>query len=220
MARLSADGFSSIKLRDDVTRTVASIEAKASVEIVVSLRRESGGYRDADLAFGALTALVTLVVMLFAAREFSLLAFPGGSLATFVAAALLAPRFVGIRRFFTTSKRRARAVRAHAREAFVDVGASRTHHRRAVLIYVSLLEQTAEIVADVGLDSLTTDDAYKRATEALQAAVHLDDAPAFVASMATLGDVIAAKFPREAGDTNELPDAPDAPDTSDEGGAT
>jgi putative membrane protein len=76
-----------------------------------------------------------------------------------------------------------------------------------VLLYLSMAEHRAEIIADEAIHSKVSADVWGEAMAALVAAVK-DDRPGdgLADAIALIGQVLAEHFPRSEGDTNELPD--------------
>jgi len=83
----------------------------------------------------------------------------------------------------------------------------RTIGRTGVLIYLSMGERRAEIVADEAITSVTAPDVWGEAMAALLADVR-EKRPGegIVAAVALIGDVLAAHFPKTGDDSNEIPD--------------
>jgi putative membrane protein len=101
--------------------------------------------------------------------------------------------------------RRARAHRA-ALEQFVVRGISHTRHRSGVLIFVSLAERYARIIADEGIAQRVHASEWQAAIDALTG--HVRDgriAAGFTAAIERCGAVLAAHAPPD-GSPNELPD--------------
>jgi len=101
--------------------------------------------------------------------------------------------------------KRARAHRA-ALEQFVVRGISRTKNRTGVLIFVSLAEHYARIIADEGIAAKVHAAEWQAAIDALTA--HMRDgriAEGFIAAIERCGAVLAAHAPPD-GSPNELPD--------------
>ena len=100
---------------------------------------------------------------------------------------------------------RARAHRA-ALEQFVVRGISRTKHRTGVLIFVSLAEHYARIIADEGIAQRVHNAEWQAAINDLTG--HMRDgriAQGFIAAIDRCGAVLAAHAPPD-GSGNELPD--------------
>ena len=104
--------------------------------------------------------------------------------------------------------RAVRRVRAHraALEQFVLRGVTRTKNRTGVLIFVSLAERYARIIADEGIAAKVPNAEWQAAIDALTD--HMRDgriAAGFTAAIERCGAVLAAHAPPD-GSPNELPD--------------
>jgi putative membrane protein len=100
---------------------------------------------------------------------------------------------------------RSRAHRA-AVEQFVVRGITRTKDRTGVLIFVSLAERYARIIADEGIAAKVHTSEWQEAVDALTA--HMRDgriAAGFIAAIERCGAVLATHAP-PSGSGNELPD--------------
>jgi putative membrane protein len=101
--------------------------------------------------------------------------------------------------------KRARAHRA-ALEQFVVRGITRTTNRCGVLIYVSLAEHYARIVADVGISEKVSAAEWQAAVDALIGHMSTGQiASGFIAAVERCGNVLAAHAPPD-GSPNSLPD--------------
>jgi putative membrane protein len=101
--------------------------------------------------------------------------------------------------------KRARAHRA-ALEQFVVRGITRTTNRCGVLIYVSLAEHYARIVADVGIAEKVSAAEWQAAVDALTGHMGTGQiASGFIAAVERCGNVLAAHAPPD-GSPNSLPD--------------
>ena len=88
------------------------------------------------------------------------------------------------------------------------VGAERrTHGRTGVLIYLSMREHRAEIVADEAIAQLVDAEEWGKAMADMLAEIRKDHvAEGLAAGIRDVGEVLAAHFPRADDDVNELPD--------------
>jgi putative membrane protein len=107
-----------------------------------------------------------------------------------------------------TPVRVALATSAHKRSAghraaltqFALRGLDRAPDRNGVLLYVSLSERYARIVADAGFDARVSQAEWRTVIDALGAAMRRGEREAGLKSAAvTLGEVLAQRFPSEAG---------------------
>jgi putative membrane protein len=105
--------------------------------------------------------------------------------------------------------RAARRAQAHrlAMDQFTARGLTRTKNRTGVLIFVSLAERYARIVADEGISARVPQRAWQEAVDELTA--HMREgriADGFVAAVERCGAVLAAHVPRTPGKRDQLPD--------------
>jgi putative membrane protein len=102
--------------------------------------------------------------------------------------------------------RRAMAFRV-ATEQFYTRAVSRTADRSGILIFVSLAERYARIIADDGIAARVPQAHWQGAVDALVAhAREGRTADGFVAAIGLCAPVLAREFPRSETSPNELPD--------------
>ena len=211
--------------RARVAAAVHAAEADTDGEIVTIVARRSDAYHDVALHWAVLAMLLALALLASipgaAERVHALVADPWGEApspralltqALVVAAlvflvcrvALTAP---GLRMALTPRATRARRVRRRALLLFRTAAEARTRHATAVLLYLSLDEHRAELVADAPIHSRVAPDVWGEAMAALLVAVK-DGRPGdgMADAVERIGVVLAEHFPRSADDTNELPD--------------
>ncbi|MFO1256023.1 MAG: hypothetical protein U1E37_10185 [Sphingomonadaceae bacterium] len=100
-----------------------------------------------------------------------------------------------------------RRVRARADLCFKIGAERRTHGRTGVLIYLSLAEHRAEIVADEAIASQVAPEVWGEAMATLISAIRSGHAAqGLIGAVEQVGAVLAAHFPRAEDDINELPD--------------
>jgi putative membrane protein len=192
--------------RDDQERIAAAIaaaETRTAGEIVCVLARRSSDYAYVPPLWAAFVALLApwpLVFFTDLGVRWILLT----QSLVFIGVALLLSwrplRFAVTPRFV----KRERAYRA-AIEQFFTRGVSATKERTGVLIFVSLGERYARIVADEGIASRIGEERWRHALELLLA--HLRDgeiADGFVAAIEACADLLAEHVP--PGGHEELPD--------------
>jgi len=193
--------------RARIVDAIRTVETHTSGEIFCVLARQSSHYTLVPVAWAAALALIVpLPLIHFTAWPASVIYVI--ELAAFVAAALLLSR-PALR--FRIVPKRARHERAHstALRQFWAQGLHKTQARTGVLIFVSLAERYAEIVADAGINQKVTPEVWRSAVDVLTQAVrHGRVADGFVAAVAQCGAVLAEHFPLTPGTANpdELPD--------------
>ena len=210
---------------DKVSEAIAAAEAKSNGEIVAVATPLSDSYHDvalhwalvplfAVLAWAAwrpsalewwynfllggwdaeptLGQLLTLL-MIFAALKFTV--------------ALLILKWMPLRLALTPATTKHRRVRRRAVTVFRAAAERRTVGRTGVLVYLSMGERRAEIVADEAILKVTDDSTWGEAMASLLEHVREGRAgDGIVAAIEQVGVVLAEHFPRSEGDTNEIPD--------------
>lgn len=209
---------------DVVTSAVARAEHGTDSEIVTIVTDWSDHYHDVSLYYAAAVMLAALG--LFAAfpglLDAKLAWFTGGwgeaerhlqlALLVVVQAVLfLAVRFgfeaLPFRGVLIPSAVRGRRVRRRAVQFFKASAEQRTAARVGVLLYLSLAEHRAEIVADEAIVGKVDDSAWGDAMVALVDKVGAGDPAGGMAdAVARIGAVLAQHFPKTEADVNELPD--------------
>jgi len=187
-----------------VAAAIRAAEQRSNGQIVCVLAQASSNYGHVPVLWASALALFIpwplIVWTEWSAQRIFLL-----QLAVFIVAALvlswpplrlaLVPRAV----------RRAQAHRA-ALEQFVVRRVAHTSHRNGVLIFVSLAERYARIIADEGIARNVHQSEWQAAIDALTA--HMRDGrivQGFAAAIERCGAVLAAHAPPD-GSPNELPD--------------
>jgi putative membrane protein len=192
-------------------QAVQQVEARSGAEIVVVVRPRSGSYLHADLAAAIAFGCATLWFLLFAPWEFLPLEILAGPLAVGALAGLLCSRVPSLRRALTRPAERRERVQAAARAAFVEKRVGRTRERTGVLVYLSLLERSAEVVADSGVLDRVPSEAWTAAAGGIDAALRRSlDGSALAARIVALAGVLESAVPHSEDDVNELPDGIEA----------
>jgi putative membrane protein len=102
---------------------------------------------------------------------------------------------------------RGRRVRRRAVQFFKASAEKRTVARVGVLLYLSLAEHRAEIVADEAIVAKVKDEVWGEAMDDLVDRVRAGDpAGGMAAAVTRIGAVLGEHFPKTSEDPNELPD--------------
>ncbi len=191
--------------RDRITAAIRAVETRTTGEIVCVLAEQSSDSGALPILLAALAALAS-PWLLVAVTTLPVLAILSWQVVVFVASALLLclPRVrVAL---IPRRARRAMAFRV-ATEQFYTRSVSRKQDRSGILIFVSLAEHYARIIADDGIDSRVPQSLWQGAVDALIAHAREDRvADGFIAAIEICGAVLAEHFPGTDGDPNELPD--------------
>jgi putative membrane protein len=211
--------------RDRVSVAVSAAEAQSAGEIVTIVTPQSDDYHDVALAWSALAALLALAALEIApgfylglvdrllglwATEWN----PRAVLGLAVTVGVL--KFAGtylillwrpLRFLLVPAPVKTGRVHARAVTCFKVGAERRTHGRTGILIYLSLAEHRAEIVADEAIASKVDAAVWGDAMQAMLG--HIRDgrvADGMIAAVEKVGTVLAAHLPRADNDVNELPD--------------
>ena len=121
--------------------------------------------------------------------------------------ALLILKWMPLRVALTPGATKERRVRRRAITIFRAAAERRTAGRTGILIYLSMAEHRAEIVADEAITKVTTPETWGEAMAALVDEVKQGrPADGIIAAIERVGVVLAEHFPRSATDKNEIPD--------------
>jgi putative membrane protein len=208
-----------------VTAAVTQAETTTTGEIVTIVARQSDAYHDVSLQWSVLAMLLSLAVLALhpvaADQIYARLvdpwaqSAPQGALFA-IALVLMTLVFLGMRLLLTIPALRlaltpgatkSRRVRRRAVMLYRAGAEKRTRGATGVLLYLSLAEHRAEIVADSGIHSRVPNEIWGAAMAAVLTAVR-DDRPAdgMADAVAQIGTVLAEHFPRTGAAINELPD--------------
>jgi putative membrane protein len=211
--------------REKISAAITAAEAKSNGEIVAVVTPISDPYHDValhwaliplfavlawaawrptalvwwfDFLFGGwspdptMSQLLTLL-MVFAALKFTI--------------ALLILKWMPLRLALTPPATKHRRVRRRAVAIFKAAAERRTAGRTGILVYLSMAERRAEIVADEAILKVTDEHTWGEAMASLVGEVRqCRPAEGIVAAIERVGAVLAEHFPRSADDINEIPD--------------
>lgn len=211
--------------RDRVSQAVSRAEELSSGEIVTILADSSDPYADVALVWSMLAALLALSV---------LAVFPGHYLGLVdrvlgrwepqwhprqilaLAAIVAALKFAGVwliqlwrplRLLLVPAPVKQARVHARAVTCFKVGAERRTHGSTGILIYLSLAEHRAEIVADAAIAGKVRPEVWGGAMAAMLAEIRAGRiGEGLAVAVEQVGAVLAEHFPRSANDRNELPD--------------
>lgn len=208
---------------DHVEAAVIAAEARTDGEIATIVAERSDSYNDVPLIWAALVALLAMAVYAaFPNVYLGLLDMATGGwhiwtirewLTVLVFATtvkFLATRYIiawwPLRMVFTPARTKTRRVRRRAIALFKASTEKRTRSRTGVLIYLSLAEHRAEIVADESIVAKVAPETWGAAMALL--VDHLRDGrtgEGMAAAVSAVGDVLAEHFPHTGDDPDEMP---------------
>lgn len=211
--------------RQAVTDAVTAAELTTNGEIVTVVAGRSDPYHDVALHWAVLAMLLVLALLAWQpwpaewlhtrfvdswaqvvpARWYLTIAL------VLMAATFLVVRVVlaldALRMLLTPGATKNRRVHRRALALFRTAAEKRTRGATGVLVYLSLAEHRAEIIADEAIHSRVTPDVWGAAMAALVGGVKAGKAGEGMAeAVRQIGLVLAEHFPRSEDDVNELPD--------------
>ena len=211
--------------RAEVSAAVSASEQHSAGEIVTIMAARSDNYHDVALLWSALVGLLALGALTLAPQFYLGLIdrvtgawqsdwHPGQvfALALFVASAKflcmwLLQVWQPLRIALVPRPLKHARVRARAVTSFKIGAERRTHGRTGVLIYLSLAEHRAEIVADDAIAAKVSPEVWGAAMATLVGEIRAGrPAAGLVGAIGQVGAVLAEHFPRAEDDVNELPD--------------
>ncbi|MGZ3378304.1 MAG: TPM domain-containing protein [Phenylobacterium sp.] len=215
-----------------IEAAVRAAEAKTTGEIYCIVTEESAHYTEVVIAWATVVALLGPAVLLLAGVHVTIpdlftswsaldvsaaietavrRALEGAIVVQGVLFALTAAlvSIPAVRRALTPKGIKRLRVQRRAAEQFLAKNLHATRERTGVLIFVSLGERMAELIADEGIADHVGAHVWDKAMAALTDGLrHGKVEQGFAACIGLCGEVLAEKFPEHPGDNpNELPDA-------------
>jgi putative membrane protein len=207
-----------------VSAAIAAAEAVSDGEIIAISADRSDSYHDVGLHYAIL--VLFLVLAIFAAwpgqleswwsrimgwaaepslRELLTLLL-GIALLKFLVV-LFIMRWMPLRLALTPGATKTRRVRRRAVMLFKTGAERRTVGRTGVLVYLSIGEHRAEIVADEAITAVTEPETWGEAMAALITEVKAGrPADGIIEAVGLIGEVLKQHFPKTSADSNEIPD--------------
>jgi putative membrane protein len=208
--------------RQRVNQAVASAESQTSAELVAAVASVSGRYDRSEDIIGLWTGLLALGVTWLlwpvelpergswgqTPRGLELATLILAVVLGFVVGAVVGSRVDWLRHWFTPRRQMREEVWSRAKQTFCDRRIYRTAGTSGVLIYVSLYERLASVVADqTVLEKLgqpALDEICRHLTDQLG---RQNPTAAICSTIEIIGQRLTTCLPRAADDVNELDDS-------------
>lgn len=191
--------------RERISQAIHAAEAKTSGEIVCVLARTSSHVTALPILIAAAAALaLPWLLVSFTALTTDRILMLQVALFAALAALFSVPR---VRVALMPRRARRGVAQRTAMEQFVIRDLARKPDRSAILIFVSLAERYARIIADDGIAKRVPQAHWQAAIDALLA--HMRDgriADGFVSAIDLCGKELAEHYPRSAAARDQLPD--------------
>jgi len=190
---------------DRISQAITQAERKTAGEIVVVVAARSDAYLYVPPLAGALVSLLVPWLLIYFSR-LSVEAIYLAQLAVFlVVTTILLP--IPMRTALVPAFVKKQHAHRRAVEQFLVQNLHTTEGHTGVLIFVSVAERHAEILADRAIDERVAEGTWKTIINDLTAMIAKGQpADGLVAAIASVGEHLSRHFPPEARTTNELPD--------------
>jgi len=208
-----------------VTAAVTEAERGSNGEIVTIVAEKSDSYHDVGLHYAVLAMLLVPALLAALPQSFvdwgmglflgwnesltrgMLMALLFALLAALFLIVRYALAYMPLRMALTPGSTKSRRVRRRAIELFKAGAERRTVGRTGVLLYLSLAEHRAEIVADEAIVARVAPEIWGEAMADLVEEVRAGRPGSGMArAVQRVGAVLAEHFPKSQSDANELPD--------------
>jgi putative membrane protein len=208
--------------RRRVAEAIQQAESKTSAEIMPVIAGSSGRYDRPEDIVGLWLAIIALIAvwLLYPSSRpepgswessepiVELVCLVAAVVVGFIVGAVVATRVGWLRRLFTPRKQMQEEVLGRAHQVFCDKRVYRTAGASGVLLYVSLYERMAAIVADQHvIDALGQAEIEKACAEFTRRLRERTSIDALCESAISLGQRLSVPLPRAEDDVNELSDA-------------
>ena len=194
-----------------ITAAIRAAEAKTSGEVFAVVAHRSDDYRFVAGFFAALWALILGPVFWLAAPllgvSLSLANLVVGQALAFLTLLALLWTIAPLRMLFVPRSVAYRRASANAVRQFLAHGVHATAERSGVLLFLSIDEHYAEVVADAGITSKVDQGVWDEMVASLVEGAKAGDVVAgFTVAIGQAGAVLARHFPPRPGEENELDD--------------
>ncbi|MBI5268023.1 MAG: hypothetical protein HY851_12415 [candidate division Zixibacteria bacterium] len=196
--------FSSIDLKA-IEEAVRKAESATCGELAVTITPRSRRWLWERIEVASVMGAVAMLISLWFTRQNDWGVYYNYSQGLLWGIIGFALAYVTAKPVYQRPERRRKAVWKHALEHFQRL--TPTKGKTGVLIFISLEEGQAAVLADTGIATkLATDywdNPHRLISDAMKSGKHVEG---IIAAVNAIGTELARHFPREQDDTNELPD--------------
>ncbi|WOC16423.1 TPM domain-containing protein [Pseudochrobactrum sp. MP213Fo] len=197
--------------RERIAAAIRAAEQQTGGEIYAVLARRSDDYFFVAGFVACCGMIVTTVIAAFVAHyywfDLTLPKFALSLLAAFICMNVLLAFVPRLRMALVPHRVRYRRAHLNALQQFIARNVHLTNKRTGILLFVSLAERYAEVVADAGINARVEQHDWNKIVATLSD--HASSgliADGFVEAISQAGALLALHIPKEAGDKNELED--------------
>ncbi|WP_176038038.1 TPM domain-containing protein [Brucella tritici] len=194
-----------------IAEAIRKAETETSGEIYAVLARSSDDYFFAAGFVATCGILIASVIAAFLAHwywfDIRLPMFGLAVLAAFLTAMLVLWFFPSVRMLLVPRRIRYKRAHLNALQQFLARNVHITEHRTGILLFVSMAEHYAEVIADAGIDARVEQDEWNAIVATLiHHASRAQVAEGFVLAIGQAGLLLEKHFPAGPDNVNELDD--------------
>jgi putative membrane protein len=217
MAKVRVDKADLKKLSEAVKRA----ESKTSGEIATAIVKESDNYALFELSFAIVVGIIYFSTLLFFLSPIEetikgmfwdykisyLVSFTGFSTFLVIILSYLFANIPIVDRVIIPEKIKKRNVRERAMRHFAESGVYETRERTGILIFISLLEQRVELIADKGINEKIEQKKWNDIVHNILDSIKNGNwVKGLSESIESCGELLAEHFPIQSDDKNEMND--------------
>ncbi len=192
---------------EDITAAIRLAEKKTSGEIYAVVAHQSDDYFFVSGFMAGVWSLVLGVIVALVLPDIRAIELALALVASLTSFLLAFHFFPEWRLLFVPKSLGYRRASGNAVRQFLAHGIHATSDRSGILIFVSLAERYAEVVADEGINSKVAQDEWNEMVATLtQHAAKGELAAGYLKAIDQAGDLLAANFPPVKGQNSELDD--------------
>jgi len=206
-----AQSFFSAEEQKRICDTVHSAELKTSGELVPMIMSESHSYPMAAVRGGVFIALITALLLtspiaeMFWLEPGNLWVFLSLFFPLFCIAHFTINRSYKLKRWFLFNDEMDAEVQNAALTSFFTERLYKTRDENGILIFISLLEHRAWVLADSGINERIPHEQWQEAVSIITRGIHeKKQCDALCQAIEMIGDILEKEFPVRKDDTNEL----------------
>lgn len=199
--------------QEAICTAVHEAEGKTSGELVPMLVSESHSYPLAAVRGGSLVALIIALSLtapiagMFWLSASNMWVFLGIFFPFYWLTNWIIERSPSLKRFFLFADEMEKEVQNSAFAAFFEERLYKTRDANGILIYISLLERRAWIIADSGISDRIETRKWDETVQCITNGIKTNQAcDALCQAISMIGDILTTEFPVREDDQNELHD--------------
>ncbi len=195
---------------EGILQSIRNAEAKTSGEIIPMIVKQSSATGHVPLVVACLTMIVILILTILnpnhTTSDYYYLWYIL-DMAVIGAATYILPRCNFVKRLFTRPSDQAYQVGLRAEVEFYEAGLQKTVGATGILLFVSLLERRAVVLADKAIADKLPPTTWEEICQILiVGSKNREMEKAFIQAIDKCGGILAQHFPRQTDDQNEVTD--------------